>query len=277
MKIDAHQHFWHYSPATHAWITPEMAVLQRDYLPSDLQTELEKAGFSGCVAVQATQTEAETEFLLNLAADYSFIKGVVGWVDLRAENAPERLAHFRRQPLLKGVRHVVQDEPDDFFLLPPAFLRGIAALQPLGLTYDILIYPRHLPIAAQMVAQFPEQKFVLDHLAKPMIKKAAWHPWADYLKRLARHEHVYGKLSGLVTEADWHNWQPRDLKPYLELALEAFGSNRLLIGSDWPVCRLAGEYEAVMQAVVDFITTLSPDEKAAIMGHNAVRFYNLKM
>ncbi|QMU27626.1 amidohydrolase family protein [Adhaeribacter radiodurans] len=275
MKIDAHQHFWQYSPSTHAWITPEMAILQRHYLPSDLQPELEQVGFAGCVAVQASQTEAETEFLLNLATKFSFIKGVVGWVDLRAENAPERLAYFAQNQLFKGVRHVVQDEPDDLFLLQPAFLKGISALQPLGLTYDILIYPRHLPVAAEFVAHFPEQKFVLDHLAKPFIKKTELQPWANDLKKLAQHPFVFAKLSGLVTEADWHNWQPQDIRPYLEVALEAFGPDRLLIGSDWPVCRLAGEYEAVMQVVLDFINKLSASEQPAILGKNAIRFYNL--
>ncbi|RDC64922.1 amidohydrolase family protein [Adhaeribacter pallidiroseus] len=277
MKIDAHQHFWQYSPTTHSWITPAMAVLQRHYLPQDLEENLKKCGFSGCVAVQAAQTEAETEFLLNLAAAYSFIKGVVGWVDLRAKNAPERIASFAQNPLLKGLRHVVQDEPDDLFLVQPAFLRGISLLQPLGLTYDILIFPRHLPVAAQFVEQFPEQQFVLDHLAKPFIKKATLQPWAENLKKLAAYPNVSAKLSGLVTEADWDNWQPQDLKPYLDIALEAFGSERLLIGSDWPVCRLAGAYDQVMQVVIDFIAKLSPTEQAAIMGNNAVRFYNLKM
>jgi L-fuconolactonase len=277
MKIDAHQHFWQYSPTTHPWITPDMAVLQRHYLPNDLEENLKKSGFSGCVAVQVAQTEAETEFLLHLAAEHAFIKGVVGWVDLRAANAGERLAYFAQNPLLKGFRHVVQDEPDDLFLIQPAFLKGIGLLQPLGLTYDILIFPHHLPVATQFVAQFPEQPFVLDHLAKPFIKKAALQPWAENLKKLATYPHVSAKLSGLVTEADWANWQPQDIIPYLEIALAAFGPERLMLGSDWPVCRLAGEYEQVMQVVIDFIARLSPAEQAAILGDNAVRFYNLKM
>lgn len=277
MKIDAHQHFWQYSPPTHPWITPDMAVLQRHYLPPDLEENLKKTGFTGCVAVQAAQTEAETEFLLHLAAEHSFIKGVVGWVDLRAANVAERLAHFAQNPLLKGVRHVVQDEPDDLFLIQPTFLKGIALLQPLGLTYDILIFPRHLPVATQFVGQFPEQPFVLDHLAKPSIKKAELQPWATDLKKLAAYPHVSAKLSGLVTEADWANWQPQHLKPYLEIALEAFGPERLMIGSDWPVCQLAGAYEETMQVVTDFVAELSPEEQAAILGNNAVRFYNLKM
>ena len=277
MKIDAHQHFWQYSPATHPWITPEMAVLQRHYLPPDLEENLKKTGFTSCVAVQAAQTEAETEFLLHLAAEHSFIKGVVGWVDLRAANAAERLTYFAQNPLLKGCRHVAQDEPDDLFLMQPAFLRGISLLQSLGLTYDILIFPRHLPVAAQLAGQFPEQHFVLDHLAKPFIKKAELQPWAADLKKLAAYSNVTAKLSGLVTEADWVNWQPQDIQPYLETALEAFGPERLMIGSDWPVCRLAGAYEQVMQVVIDFIAKLAPEEQAAILGNNAVRFYNLKM
>jgi L-fuconolactonase len=227
--------------------------------------------------VQAAQTEAETEFLLHLAAEHSFIKGVVGWVDLRADNAAERIAYFAQNPLLKGFRHVVQDEPDNLFLVQPAFLRGVALLQSLNLTYDILIFPRHLPVATQFVGQFPEQPFVLNHLAKPFIKKAELQPWAADLKRLAAYPNVSAKLSGLVTEADWATWQPQDLKPYLDIALEAFGPERLMIGSDWPVCQLAGEYDQVMQVVVDFIAKLSPDEQAAILGNNAVRFYNLKM
>ncbi|MDQ4140723.1 MAG: amidohydrolase family protein [Bacteroidota bacterium] len=276
MNIDSHQHFWQYSPITHDWITPEMSILQRHYLPADLQPELEKVGFSGCVAVQATQTETETEFLLNLAAENPFIKGVVGWVDLRAENAAERLTYFAQNSLFRGVRHIVQDEPDDLYLLQQTFLKGISALLPLGLAYDILIYPRHLPIAAEFVAHFPEQKFVLDHLAKPFIKNKGWQPWTDNLKKLAQHSQVYAKLSGLVTEADWLNWQPQHLQPYLELALEAFGPERLMIGSDWPVCRLAGEYETVMQVIIDFISQLTSSEQAAILGENAIRFYNLK-
>lgn len=275
MKIDAHQHFWHYTPATHDWITSDMAVLQRNYLPEHLQPELQKAGFAGCVAVQAAQTETETEFLLQLAAEHTFIKGVVGWVDLRAGNAAQRLAYFAKNPFLKGIRHIVQSEPDDAFLLQPAFLRGMVHLQPLGLTYDILIYPKHLTIVEKFVRHFPEQKFVLDHLAKPFIKAGALQPWAEDLKKLARHPHVSCKLSGLVTEADWHLWQPADLNPYLAVVLDAFGPDRLLIGSDWPVCRLAGEYEPIMAVVQDFIGGLSPAEQAKILGNNAVQIYNL--
>lgn len=275
MKIDAHQHFWLYAPETHDWITTDMALLRRNYLPEDLAPELKKADYAGCVAIQAAQTEAETEFLLQLAAGNPFIKGVVGWVDLRAENAVERLNYFARHPLFKGVRHIVQSEPDVNFLLQPAFLKGISFLQPLRLTYDILIYPQHLPVAAQFVCLFPEQKFVLDHLAKPSIEKGERQPWARELKELARQEQVYCKLSGLVTEADTKYWKTSDILPYLDIALEAFGPDRLLIGSDWPVCRLAGEYSAIMRLVEDFITCLSSAEQANILGNNAIRFYNL--
>ena len=275
MKIDAHQHFWRYSPETHDWITPEMAILQRHYLPGNLEPELQNSGYNGCVAVQAAQTEAETEFLLQLAANDSFIKGVVGWVDLRADNAPERLKYFARNPFFKGVRHIVQSEPDNLFLLQPAFLKGISLLQPLGLTYDILIYPQHLPVAVQFVSLFPDQKFVLDHLAKPFIKKQEFQPWVRNLEELGQHKQVYCKLSGMVTEADPANWKPADIFPYLDKALEVFGPERVMIGSDWPVCRLAGEYARVMEVVENFIANLSPSEQANILGKNATRFYNL--
>ena len=237
-KIDAHQHFWHYTLEAFDWINEEMAVIRRDFLPGDLKPELDAAGYDGCVAVQAPQTEAETEFLLGLAAQYDFVRGVVGWVDLRASNVGERLAHFAQFPELVGVRHIVQAEPDDEFLLGPEFNRGIGLLRQFDLTYDILIYPRHL-------------------------------------RELARHENVYCKLSGMVTEADWLVWDRDDFTPYLDVALEAFGPGRLMIGSDWPVCKVAAGYGEVMALVEEYVSRLSPTEKAAILGENAIRFYGL--
>lgn len=276
LKIDAHQHFWQYHPDAFGWITEEMAVIRRDFLPADLKPELDAAGYGGCVAVQAPQTEAETEFLLGLAARHDFVKGVVGWVDLRAANAGERLAYFAQFPKLAGVRHIVQAEPDDQFLLDPDFGRGVGLLRQFGLTYDILIYPRHLPAAAEFAARFPDQPFVLDHLAKPFIKDHELEPWARHLRELARRENVYCKLSGMVTEADWLVWDRDDLTPYLDVALEAFGPNRLMIGSDWPVCKVAAGYGEVMQLVEEYVAKLSPAEQAGILGENAVRFYGLK-
>ena len=275
MNIDAHQHFWHYSPTAYDWIDETMAVLQQDFLPEQLEPLLHQAGFSGSVAVQALQTEAETGFLLNLAAQHDFIKGVVGWTDLQAADVESRLAHLAQKPKLKGLRHVVQAEPDKRFLLRPAFLRGISFLRQFNLTYDILIYPKHLPVATEFVAKFPDQPFVLDHIAKPFIKAQQLAPWSQHIRELAQHPQVYCKLSGLVTEADWHHWQPDHFKPYLEVVTEAFGPDRLMIGSDWPVCTLAGTYPDVMNLVKEYLNQFSKADQEKIMGGNAIRFYNL--
>ncbi|MDB5261015.1 MAG: amidohydrolase [Adhaeribacter sp.] len=275
MNIDAHQHFWQYSAAAYDWIDASKSALQRDFLPPHLAPLLQQAGFSGSVAVQALQTEAETQFLLNLAAQYDFIKGVVGWTDLQAADAETKLALLAQNPKLKGLRHVVQDEPDDRFLLRPAFLRGMALLQKFNLTYDILIFPKHLPVACAFVALFPDQAFVLNHLAKPDIKNQQLAPWAQQIRELAQYPHVYCKLSGLVTEADWHHWHPNHMQPYLAVVMEAFGPDRLMIGSDWPVCTLAGPYAAVMNLVKEYLAPLSATDQAKILGGNAARFYNL--
>lgn len=275
MKIDAHQHFWKYSPQEFGWISDEMAAIRRDFLPPDLLPELQKSGFNGCVAVQAPQSEAETKFLLNLADQYSFIKGVVGWVDLQAPDVKDRLDIFSKHPKLTGIRHVVQAEPDEQFLLKPAFQHGVSLLETFDLTYDILIYPKHLPAAIAFVSKFPSQKFVLDHIAKPFIKDQVTEPWATYLRELARRENVYCKLSGMVTEASWQGWKKSDFTPFIETVLEAFGSKRLMIGSDWPVCKVAGEYSQVMQLVQDHISDLPTTEQAQILGLNAIQFYNL--
>ncbi len=275
MNIDAHQHFWHYSPVEHAWIGENMAVLQRDYLPRDLKPELETAGFDGCVAVQASQTEAETKFLLQLAETNPFIKGVVGWVDLRADKVEERLRHYSQNPLLKGVRHVVQDEPDDFFMVRPDFLRGIGLLSQFNLCYDILIYPRHLPSANQLAQLFPHQQFVLDHIAKPLIKDQQLNPWKAEMKALAAHPNVYCKLSGMVTEATWGGWKATDFRPYLDIVWEAFGADRLMIGSDWPVCRLSATYAETMNIVLDYLKPFPEDVRTKVLGVNASKVYRL--
>jgi L-fuconolactonase len=276
LRIDAHQHFWRYSPVDHAWMDGRMAAIQRDFLPEDLQPRLESLGFDGCVAVQARQSLEETRWLLDLADAHPGIRGVVGWVDLRSPAVAGQIAGFASRPRLKGVRHVVHDEPDDRFLLGADFRRGIAALDGTGLVYDLLLFPRHLPIATELVAGFPRQSFILDHLAKPGIKAGTREPWATDLRRLAAHGHVACKLSGLVTEADWAAWRPADLRPYLDIALEAFGPQRLLIGSDWPVCQLAGAYAETMAAVLDWTVALRPAERDAILGGNAVRLYHLE-
>lgn len=275
MRIDSHQHFWIYDPAEYPWITEQLAPIRRDYLPADLAPLLEELGFDGCVAVQARPTLQETRWLLDLADQNAFVKGVVGWVDLTAADVDEQLDLFGGHPKLKGIRHLLQDEPDDAYMLRPDFRRGLSALGRRGLVYDLLLFPRHLPHAIQLVQAFPDQPFVLDHLAKPRIKEGLLSPWQDDIRRLARFDNVVCKLSGMVTEADWDDWKPADFHPYLDVVLEAFGPERLMIGSDWPVCTLAGEYRPVMKIVLDYIGRLSASEQEAILGGTARRVYRL--
>lgn len=282
LKIDAHQHFWKYSPEEYAWINDRMSVLKKDYLPDELHGHLKDNGFDGCIAVQARQVEEENEFLLGLAKKNPFIKGVVGWVDLQAYDVEEKLEALSQNSLVCGIRHLVQDEPDDHFLLRDEFLRGIESLDRFDLCYDILIYPRHFPVADKFVDWFPYQKFVIDHIAKPDISAGemagsghTMEQWFDGIKHIAEYPNVYCKLSGMVTEANWNNWENMDFRPYLDVVFEAFGTKRLMIGSDWPVCRLSGEYDDVIGIVMDYILRLSDDEQENILGGNAVRFYNL--
>jgi L-fuconolactonase len=276
MYIDAHQHFWNYDPREYQWIDETMTPLRRDFLPADLQDELEREGFQGSVAVQARHSLQETRWLLELAAQSPFILGVVGWVELRSPQAGAHLKQLTRNPKLVGIRHIVQSEPDDRFLLQPDFLRGISLLGEFDLPYDILIYPKHLTVAAEFVRRFPEQRFVLDHLAKPEIKSGTINAWNKGMAELASYPNVSCKLSGLVTEADWNRWKPEDMRPYLDVAFERFGANRLLIGSDWPVCTLAGSYARVMGLVKDYLSGHSEQEREAILGGNAKRFWRLK-
>ena len=275
MRIDAHQHFWSYDPNTHAWITEEMSVLQRDFLPPDLKPLLEEYRFDGCVAVQACHTVEEARGLLDLAHRYDFIRGVVGWVDLCARDAEAQLESLAADPKFAGVRHVVQAEPDDRFLLREDFCRGIALLERFDLAYDILVFPRQLPAAIDFVQRFPNQRFVLDHIAKPPIAAGELEPWARLIRALAHNANVCCKLSGMVTEAKWKQWTVQDFRPYLDVVLEAFGPQRLMIGSDWPVCTLSAEYGETMRIVIDFIAGLSQPEQDAILGGNCARFYRL--
>jgi L-fuconolactonase len=276
MRVDAHQHFWRYDRREYEWIDDSMAALRRDFLPADLKPGLERSGFQGCVAVQARQTLEETRWLLELAERATFILGVVGWVDLRSPRLRFDLESFAGQSKLVGVRHIVQSEPDERFLLQPDFLRGIAMLKEFDLAYDILIYTRHLPVAAKFVARFPRQRFVLDHLAKPPIKSGTVDVWARGIRELAEFPNVYCKLSGLVTEADWQAWRPEDIHPYIDVAFECFGPSRLMIGSDWPVCTVAGSYSRVMDVVKDFLTKYTAEEREAVLGRNAMKFWRLK-
>ena len=276
MRLDAHQHFWGYGADEYGWIGEEEAALKRDFLPNDLAVELKRTGFDGCVAVQARQSLVETEWLLELAEGYSFIRGVVGWLDLYSTELPAQLERFATHPKLCGVRHVVQDEPDDRFMLREDFLRGIAQLKQWDLAYDILIFPRHLRVTRELVGRFPEQRFILDHMAKPPIRQAALEPWASDLRALAALPNVACKVSGLVTEADWRHWKPSDLWPYVDTALEAFGAERAMIGSDWPVCTLAASYGDAMGAMVARLGDLSAREQALVLGGSAESWYGIR-
>ncbi|MBW3129982.1 amidohydrolase family protein [Hymenobacter profundi] len=274
-RIDAHQHFWHFDAVRDAWITPDMAAIRRDFLPADLAPLLQQHNLDGCVAVQANQSEAETDWLLTLANEHAFIRGVVGWVDLQGDNVAERLAHYAQSEKLKGFRHVLQGEEDRALMLRPAFRRGLAALFDAGFTYDLLILPDQLGYAAELVEAFPTQPFVVDHLAKPLIKAGTLEPWAQDIRALAAHENVLCKVSGLVTEADWQHWQPQDFHPYLDVVFEAFGPQRLLFGSDWPVCNVAGGYARMLELVEGYLRTFSAAEQAQFWGENATAFYRL--
>jgi L-fuconolactonase len=272
--IDSHQHFWHYHRLTHEWITDEMSAIRKDFFPADLEPVLKENGVAGCVSVQADQTEKETMFLLEFAEENSFIRGVVGWVDLRAEAIEERLQYFRHFPKLKGFRHVLQGETPEF-MLQPDFLRGVRGVGKSGYTYDILIFPQHLKAATQLVSLFPDQPFVVDHIAKPYIKKGLIDEWRKDISTLAQYPNVYCKISGMVTEADFGTWKPEDFTPYLDVVVGAFGISRIMYGSDWPVCLVAASYTQMMHIVKDYFAAFSKEEQALFFGGNAVRFYRL--
>jgi L-fuconolactonase len=274
MRIDSHQHFWKFDPIRDAWIDASMEKIARDFLPEDLKPLLDQSKIDGCVAVQADQSETETDFLLDLAGRYDFVKGVVGWVDLRSPQLSERLEHYCNNSFFKGVRHIVQAEKDGF-MLQESFLKGIQQLKDFNLTFDILIFPHQLEEAVALVKKNPEQAFVLDHIAKPYIKDKKIDQWAKHINQLAAHQNVNCKLSGLLTEADWNHWQEEDFTAYLTVIMEAFGTDRLMYGSDWPVCLLAGSYPHVVRIVENFISSLSTDDQKKIMGQNAHHFYNL--
>jgi L-fuconolactonase len=275
-RIDAHQHFWHYDAVEYAWIDDPMAALRRDFLPHDLEPLLSQSGFDGCVAVQARQALEETRWLLSLAAESGFIRGVVGWVDLRSAQLADQLREFTQNPKLVGVRHIVQAEPDDDFMLRAEFRRGIAQLAAFGLAYDILVYPRQLRAAIKLVSQFPDQRFVLDHIAKPLIAQAALEPWNTDIRALAQFPNVWCKVSGMVTEARWTAWRSQDFRPYLDVVFEAFGPERIMIGSDWPVCTVAADYASTMRLVTDYISQLPQEQQSAIQGGNCAKFYRLQ-
>ena len=275
MRIDAHHHFWRYKPAEYEWIDDALAAIRRDFMPLDLKRELESVGFDGAVCAQARQTLEETNWLLDLADAHDFLKGVVGWAPLTHFNVRKILDGLASRHKLKGIRHVVQDEPDDDFILRADFNAGVRLVTEFGLAYDILIYERHLPQSIEFVDRHPNQVFILDHLAKPKAKEDEVEPWRTNIRRLAERDNVYCKVSGLVTEADWKRWTETQLFVYLETVLDAFGPYRLMFGSDWPVCLVASSYEKWYEVVSRSCEKLTRDEQARIFGGTAIEAYKL--
>lgn len=276
MRIDTHQHFWLFDAKRDAWITDEMKAIQRDFLPNDISYTLKQNNFDGVVAVQASQSHQETDFLVELSKVYAMIKGVVGWVDLRSEKVESYLEAFSKYEVIKGFRHVIEGEDDADFLMRPDFLKGIKALTAYNYTYDLLIRPRHYASTLACVEVNPNQKFVLDHMAKPSIRTQEFDEWASFIEKLAAYPNVHCKVSGLATEADWQHWKAGDFTRYIKHVASHFGVSRLMYGSDWPVCLLAGSYEDFVNRIQHDVGAFSEDEAKAFWGGNAVKFYNLK-
>ena len=274
-KIDAHQHFWKFDPVRDAWITNEMSAIQKDFMPKDIFPLLQQHEFTGTVVVQSDQSEEENMFQLKNAAQYDFIKGIVGWVDLQAGNIEDRLSYYAQFSKMKGFRHVLQGETDRALMLKPAFKNGISLLNKYHFTYDILIFPDQLKYAAELAKEFPDQLFVIDHIAKPYIKNRKIKDWKKDIQNIAKAENVYCKISGMVTEADLKNWKKDEFNPYIDTVVEAFGTNRIMYGSDWPVCLLAASYGSVLEIVKNYFYSFSKNEQDNFFGGNAVKFYNL--
>jgi L-fuconolactonase len=273
--IDAHQHFWIFNPVRDSWISDEMSVIQKDFLPVDLEVILKENGIDGSVVVQSDQSEEENNFHLKNAEQFDFIRGMVGWTDLTAEGLEAKLDYYSQFNKLKGFRHVLQSEKKRDFMLNPAFKKGINLLQKYDYTYDILIYPDQLPYVKELVKHFPKQFFIIDHLAKPAIKNNDIGQWKKDIGQVAEYENVYCKISGIVTEADWSNWKPDDFNPYIDSIVELFGTKRIMFGSDWPVCLVAGSYKQVKQIVEKYFESFSKPEKEDFFGRNAIEFYKL--
>ena len=275
MIIDSHHHFWKYDPIEYDWIDDSMKVIRKDFLPESLELTIREAGVDGVISVQARQSVEETSWLLEMARQNKFIKGVVGWLPLINDDIEVELEKYSGNKLLKGLRHVIQGEPDPKFMLRKDFNSGVSLLKKYSLAYDILIVERQLPNMIRFVDQHPDQVFVLDHIAKPLIAKHELSLWKENIQELARRENVSCKISGMVTEADFNSWTPPQLQPYFDVVLEAFGADRLLFGSDWPVCLVATSYKNWMDLVRKSISELSKIEQAKIMGENAIRLYRL--
>ena len=275
LRIDAHQHFWKYYPVRDRWIDERMSVLKKDFLPSDLHPLLEEYGIDGCVVVQSDQSKEENAFQLQNAKEYDFIKGVVGWVDFQADDIEDQLTYYKQFDKMKGFRHILQSEPQRDYMLNPAFCNGIRLLKKYHFTYDLLILPDQLNAAQKFVSLFPDQLFVIDHLAKPFIKSKEINQWKKEIRSFSDQENVYCKLSGMITEANWNDWRAADIIPYIDVVVELFGTNRILFGSDWPVCLLAGSYQETLSLVTDYFSSFTRNEQDRFFGSNAIQFYNL--
>ncbi len=275
LKIDSHQHFWKYDPVRDSWITEDMGVIRKDFFPEDLEPILKDNGIDGCVVVQSDQSEKENYFQISNADKHDFIKGIVGWINLSASNIEERLEYFSQFKKLKGYRHVLQGEPQRDFMLRPDFLNGISLLNKYNFTYDILVFPDQLKFVKQFVAKFPEHRFVIDHIAKPYIKDSILNGWQDDMNAIAEHKNVFCKISGMVTEAKWDNWLKTDFDPYMDVVVNAFGTDRVMFGSDWPVCLVAAKYNEVLDIVKDYFSGYSDNEREKVFGGNAIKFYSL--
>lgn len=273
--IDAHQHFWIFNPVRDSWISDEMSVIQKDFLPADLEVILKENGIDGSVVIQSVQSEAENDFHLKNADRFDFIRGIVGWTDFTARELEAKLDYYSQFNKLKGFRHVLQSEKQRDFMLHPAFKKGISLLHKFNYTYDILVYPDQLCYVKEFVKDFPKQFFVIDHLAKPLIKNKEISKWNKDIAQIAEYENVYCKISGLVTEADWSNWKPGDFKPYIDAIVHLFGTKRIMYGSDWPVCLIATSYSKVKQIVEQYFSSFSKPEKEDFFGKNAIKFYKL--
>lgn len=275
MRLDAHNHYWHYNRPEQDWMQDSMEVLFRDYLPPEHLELLQSIDFDGTIVIEARQMLKETQWLLQLSDQYDHIKGVVGWVDLRSKQLHQQLESFANHPKLCGMRHVVMDEPEPDFYLKPEFLRGIEVLSEFNLTYDLLNTVEQLPSAIKLVENFPDQPFVLDHIGVPVIKEKMISPWKEDLEEIAKNENVFCKLSGMVEEAQWNNWQADEFEFYLDVTTEAFGTDRLMIGSNWPVCLLSGQFKPVMDIVINYTSQFSEQTKENILGNTCARFYGI--
>lgn len=275
MRIDAHQHFWKYTPATHGWINDEMSVIRKDFLPNDLEPILSKHHIDGTIAVQADESINETAFLLSLSEKHDFIKAVVGWIDLRSTEVNDQLAYYKQFKKLVGFRCIMQGQPDEAYLSNTNFIKNLNSLKEFNYTYDLLVYHHQLPSLLKLIDKVPENKLILDHIGKPNIKEKKFSKWKENIFELAKHPGIYCKLSGMITEANYSTWIYDDIVPYMDVVGEAFGTDRICFGSDWPVCLVAGQYDKMIGVVEKWASQLNSKTQEQIFGLNTCTFYNI--